>query len=64
MSKSNLRIDGINILLIIGIIAVIAVIYTELNNPAGMEAEKITNMILDEHKASFANNGFVDEHSK
>ena len=60
MPKPKLRIDGMSILLAMGILAVIAVIYTELNKPA-MEAEKITNMILDDHKSSFANNGIVDE---
>lgn len=58
--KSKFRINGANLLMIVGILAVIAVVYTELNKPA-MEAEIITNIILDDHKASFANNGVVDE---
>ena len=54
------RIDGINILAVIGALAVTASIYSELNKPK-LEAEMITNIILDNHKASFANNGIVDE---
>lgn len=45
---------------IVGILAAITAIYAELNKPA-MEAEIITNMILDDHKSSFANKGIVDE---
>ena len=60
MQKSKSRTDHITILAVIGVLAVIASIYTELNKPE-MEAEMITNMILDDHKASFASNGIVDE---
>lgn len=60
MANPKFRINGINFLLVIGVLAVIAAVYMELNKPA-MEAEMITNMILDDHKASFANNGIVDE---
>jgi len=60
MRKLNFKIGKINLLLIAGLLAVIAAIYAELNKPA-MEAEIITSMILDDHKASFANNGIVDQ---
>lgn len=60
MPKSKFKIDELNLLIIVAVLAVIAAIYTGLNKPA-MEAEKITEMILDDHKASFANKGIVDE---
>ena len=61
MVKSNLKIDELTLVFIVAVIAVIVVVYNKLSEPAGMEAEKITDMILDEHDISFANNGIVDE---
>ena len=61
MAKSNFKIDEIMLVLIVAVIAIAVSVYDKLNEPAGMEAEKITEMILDDHKVSFANNGVVDE---
>ena len=61
MPKSNFKIDEITLVLIVALIAMIANVYDKLNKPVGMEAEKITEMILNEHTTSFANNGIVDE---
>jgi len=61
MPKSNFKIDEIMLVLIVAIISIIVVVYDKLNEPAEMEAEKITEMILNEHDISFANNGIVDE---
>ena len=44
---------------IVAVIAIIAVIYNKIGTD--MDAEKITDMILDNHGASFANNGVIDE---
>jgi len=59
--KLNLKIDEITLVLIVTIISIIVVVYDKINEPIRMEAEKITEMILNEHDISFANNGVVDE---
>ena len=61
MPKSNFKIDEITLVFIVAVISIIVVIYDKLNEPTLNEAEKITEMILDEHSISFANNGIVDE---
>lgn len=62
MSKSEFKIDELALVLIVAIIAMIAGIYNKINEPSGgMEAEKIAEMLLDDHPASFANNGIIDE---
>ena len=61
MQKSNFKIDEITLVLIVAVIAIFASIYGKLNKPPGMEAEKITEMILDNHHVSFATNGVIDE---
>lgn len=60
MPKSKFKIDEILLVLIVVIIAMLAGIYNKIK-PAEMEAEKITEMILDGHSISFANNGIIDE---
>ena len=60
MPKSNFKIDEILLVLIVVIIAMLAGIYDKIK-PTEMEAEKITEMILDGHSISFANNGIIDE---
>lgn len=59
ISKSTFRIDEITLVFIVAVVAMIAVIYGKTGNE--MEAEKITDMILDNHGISFANNGVIDE---
>ena len=61
IKRLNFKIDEITLVFIVAVIAVIVVVYNKLSEPTGMEAEKITEMILDEHSISFANNGIVDE---
>lgn len=61
MPKLNFKIDEITLVLIVAIVTMVASIYDKLNKPTEMEAEKITDMILDDHDISFANNGVVDE---
>lgn len=61
MKKHNFKIDEIALVLIVAFLAIIVSVYDKLNKPAVIEAEKITEMILDEHYISFANNGIVDE---
>ena len=65
MKKNNnprpkFKIDEIFLVLVV---AMIAVFYSTYNNDKShiMEAEKITELILDHHKISFAYNGIVDE---
>jgi len=60
MPKLNFKIDEIMLVLIAAVIAMIAVIYDK-TGANETEAEKITEMILDDHTISFANDGIVDE---
>lgn len=62
--KSKFKIDEIMLVVIVAVIILVVSVYDKMNKPINepkMEAEKITDMILDEHDISFANNGIVDE---
>ena len=63
--KPNFKIDEITLVLIVVFIALIVGIYNKQssvrNNAKFMEAERITEIILDHHKVSFATNGVIDE---
>mgnify|MGYP001611350559 CR=1 FL=1 len=61
MPKSNFKIDEITLVLIVAIIAMIVSINNEVNKPSEMEAEKITEIILDTPGMSFARCGVIDE---
>ena len=61
MQKPNFKIDEMILLLIVALIAIVVVVNDKLNEAGGTEAEKITEMILDDHTISFANNGVIDE---
>lgn len=61
MSKPKIKIDEITLILIVVIISIIVVVYNKLNEPKEMEAEKITEIILDEHGVSFANGSIINE---
>ena len=60
MPKSNFKIDEVTLVLIVALIAMVVSINNKVNEPK-MEAEKITEIILDEHEISFANNGIINE---
>ena len=57
----KIRIDEIMLVLIVALIAMIAGVSNKINKTEGIEAEKITKMILDDHSLSFASNSVVDE---
>ena len=59
MKKTKFKIDEITLILIVAIIAMVASFYN--SEPAVIEAEKITAIILDNEGISFANNGIIDE---
>jgi len=61
MSKSEFKIDELALVLIVAVMAMIAGIYNKINETSVMEAEKIAETLLDDHPASFANNGIIDE---
>ena len=64
MPKSKFKIDEITLVLIVVFIALIIGVYNKIpyeNQTRIMEAEKITEIILDNHKISFASNGVIDE---
>ena len=58
--KPKFKIDEIMLVLIVAFIAMIMGISSKLNEPREMEAERITNMILDDNHVSFASNGIID----
>lgn len=58
--KPNFKIDEVVLVLVIAVIAMIVSIYSRPDKTAEMDAEKITETILDDHALSFANNGIVD----
>ena len=60
MAKTKFKIDEIMLVLIVVFIATFVNIYAKVKEP-DMEAEKITAMILDDHKVSFANGNVIDE---
>ena len=59
MKKPNYKIDEIVLVFIVVVIVMIVSIF-EQNKPQTIEAEKITFLLLDDHKLSIANNGIVD----
>lgn len=66
MPKTKFKIDEVMLVLIVALMAMAVVIYQKSNElrisrSAPMEAEKITDIILDDHKISFASNGVIDE---
>ena len=65
MPKSKFKIDEITLVLIVVFIALVIGVYTKgtkMNSKPGiMEAEKITEIIMDNHKISFASNGIIDK---
>ena len=61
MPKTNSKINELTLVLIVAVIVMIAFSYNKNNNSKENEAEKITEIILDNHGLSFANNGVIDE---
>ena len=61
MKKSNFKIDEITLVLIVAVLAIVVSVYDKLAPAKITEAEKIIGLVTDDHSASFANNGIVDE---
>ena len=61
IQKSKFKIDEIALVLIVAFIAIFISFYTRSGKTDKMEAEKITDLILDHHKISFAYDGVIDE---
>lgn len=61
MPKFNFKIDEMMLVMIVAFVTMIVVVYDKINEPPNMEAEKITEMILDEHSISFVSNSIVNE---
>jgi len=59
MKKPNYKIDEIVLVFIVVVIVMIVSIF-EQNASKTIEAEKITFLLLDDHKLSIANNGEVN----
>lgn len=62
-TQKNFKIDEITLVLIVALIAMIFgyLNKSDKNEALKMEAEKITDMLLDDHAISFAKNGVVDQ---
>ena len=60
-NKPNFKIDEIALVLIVAVIAIIVSFYDKNAHPDRIEAEKITEIILDNHDISFATGGVVDQ---
>ena len=64
MPKPKFKIDEMTLLLIVAVIIMVVSVYDKMNKPVNepkMEAEKITEIILDNHGMSFASGGVIDE---
>lgn len=63
MHKSNFKKNRAMLVLIVIAIAIGVTMYNKTNksNEPKIEAEKITGLILDDHKISFARDGIVNE---
>jgi len=64
--KSKFHVDEITLILIVAFLAIIVSVYDrslsgKSNEPQVLEAEKITNMLLDGRGISFASNNIIDE---
>ena len=53
------KIDEVTLVLVVAIIAIIVSINSKIDSRN--EAEKITDMLFDDHAISFANGGVIDE---
>lgn len=63
MHKSRFKTNRAMLLLVLIALAVGVIVYNKTNKPdePKIEAEKITGLILDNHKISFARDGIVNE---
>ena len=61
MPNSNFKVDEVTLILIVAIIAIIVTVHSKINAPKEMEAEKIKNILLDNHKMSLASKGVIDK---
>ena len=64
MPKPNFKIDEITLVLIVAVLIMIVTVYDKTNKTGHepkMEAEKITEIILDNHGISFATGGIINE---
>ena len=57
---SKFKLDETKLLVIVTFIALAVVIYNKSNSPRDMEAKKIKDMLLDDHKISLVSNGVID----
>ncbi len=59
--KSKFKIDELVLVLIVAVLAFALSIYEKADEKSAIDAERITEMILDDHDISFVSNGVVDE---
>ena len=63
MPKSKFKIDEITLVLVVALLAIFVSLsnHRSKGNSNSMEAEKITELILDDHGLSFASGGVINE---
>ena len=59
--NNNGKFDELYLVLFIVIVAIVISVYDYRRSPSSIEAEKITQKIMDHHDISFASNGIIDE---
>ena len=59
--KPRFKIDEMVLVFIVVFVSLFVGIYDKVTQSPTLVAEKITELILDEHYLSFANNGVIDE---
>ena len=59
--KHRFRIDEIALVLVVAVLASLVSVYEKSNDVKKIDAQQITDIIMDNHYISFANNGVIDE---
>ena len=59
--KSNFRIDEIALVLVVAVLAIFVSVYEKSGDVKKIDAREITEIMMDDHRLSFANNGVIDD---
>ena len=59
--KTNFRIDEIAIVLVVAVLAIFVSVYEKSGNVRNIDAHEITEIMMDDHYLSFANNGVIND---
>ena len=59
--KTNFRIDEIALVLVVAVLAIFVSVYEKSGDVKKIDAREITEIMMDDHHLSFANNGVIDD---